>query len=194
MFLINATNLFMAPRKTDRALPHAGCGRWRHGESNSRTWKLLPVSPSLLSSRESRRCNVVKSWEEFWRRVFLSCWEKGLIERAISTEWRKGKPVCKGIQQPDNQFWTSSLTKRKQNLRGIWWDVESKGVGVLCMHNVCLLASDEQLYIASGHFISSVVWDPNVLLCLWQTPTVCAGSTRYVLAVFSVLTPSFSFQ
>lgn len=182
MFLINATKLFMAQRKTGWALPHAGCGRWRHGESNSKTWKLLPVSPSLLSLRESRRCKVVKSWEEFWRRVFLSWWEKGLIEKAM---WRKGKPVCKGIQQSDNQLWTSSPTKRKQNLRGIWWDVESKGVGVLCMHNVCPLASDEQLYIASGRFISSVVWDRNVLLRLWKTLTVGAGSTHVIYLLSS---------
>lgn len=49
---------------------------------------------------------------------------------------------------------------------------------------VCPSASTKQLYVAVGCSISSVVWDPNTLISLWETPAigVSGKSVVYLLS------------
>lgn len=50
---------------------------------------------------------------------------------------------------------------------------------------VCPSASTKQLYVAVGCSISSVVWDPNMLINLWEIPAVGVSGKSVVVYLLS---------
>lgn len=105
--------------------------------------------------------------------------------RAVLTEQRKQRPVCKGIQHSGHLFCCPSmLPEMKQSSREVWWEMSSRKVGsCVCTFppqpalGDCAVLWDIPLLLYCGTLICSSLWKTccgkvHLLLCSCCLPSV----------------------